>query len=148
VPLHPQLAAALSAQRIRRYQGRHGTGFNDEAQPEGWLFPAKGGAAQLSAHWIGKMTGTALPSGWSAHSLRHAFATAAYASERDLRAVQELLGHQKPETTARYAAVPDGALQAAVAGTRWTRTYVFVQLDDPRQATIGIWLRPGDVRRR
>jgi integrase/recombinase XerC len=57
-----------------------------------------------------------LPEGFTTHSLRHRFATAAYGVERDLRAVQELLGHAKPETTARYAAVPDGALAAAVAG--------------------------------
>jgi len=33
----------------------------------------------------------------------------------DLRAVQELLGHSKPETTMRYTTIPDGALQAAAA---------------------------------
>ncbi|HET6299160.1 MAG TPA: site-specific integrase, partial [Kribbella sp.] len=53
---------------------------------------------------------------WTGHSLRHRFASAAYAVDRDLRAVQELLGHSKPETTARYVATPDGALRAAVAG--------------------------------
>ena len=50
------------------------------------------------------------------HTLRHRFATTAYGVERDLRAVQELLGHSKPETTARYVAVPEGALRTAVAG--------------------------------
>jgi integrase len=54
--------------------------------------------------------------GTSGSTLRHRFAMRAYMSERDLRAVQELLGHAKPETTARYAAVPDGALLAAVMG--------------------------------
>jgi integrase len=56
-----------------------------------------------------------LGAGWSGHSCRHAFASKAYAGTRDLRAVQTLLGHSKPETTARYTAVPDGALAAAVA---------------------------------
>ena len=51
---------------------------------------------------------------------RHRFATQAYRTGRDLRAVQELLGHAKPETTARYAAVPDGSLAAAVAGVGLT----------------------------
>jgi integrase/recombinase XerC len=38
----------------------------------------------------------------------------AYAQTRDLRAVQALLGHSKPETTARYTLVPDGALRDAI----------------------------------
>ncbi len=38
----------------------------------------------------------------------------------NIASVQELLGHAKPETTARYAAVPDGSLAAAVAGVGLT----------------------------
>jgi len=38
------------------------------------------------------------------HQLRHRFAAVAYQSEADIRAVQELLGHQSPATTAIYAA--------------------------------------------
>jgi site-specific recombinase XerC len=45
------------------------------------------------------------------------FATVAYAAERDLMAVQQLLGHAKPETTAVCAQVPDGALMRAVRAT-------------------------------
>jgi integrase/recombinase XerC len=48
------------------------------------------------------------------HSLRHRFATQAYAASRDLRAVQELLGHAAPETTAGYAAYHPAAAAAAV----------------------------------
>jgi integrase/recombinase XerC len=40
--------------------------------------------------------------GWNPHSLRHAGATAAYNSTRDIRAVQELLGHASLATTERY----------------------------------------------
>jgi len=49
------------------------------------------------------------------HTLRHRYASRAYAGTRDLRAVQTLLGHSKPETTLRYTAIPDGGLQAAAA---------------------------------
>ena len=52
--------------------------------------------------------------GASTHSLRHRAATAAYAGTRDLRAVQELLGHSRPETTAGYVLVPGGAVRAAM----------------------------------
>jgi site-specific recombinase XerD len=45
----------------------------------------------------------------SNHALRHTGATLAYKYTRDLRAVQELLGHADPRTTARYARVVDRA---------------------------------------
>lgn len=41
--------------------------------------------------------------GVSGHALRHTAATLAYAGTRDLRAVQDMLGHTDPRTTSRYA---------------------------------------------
>jgi site-specific recombinase XerC len=38
------------------------------------------------------------------HALRHRFGTGVYRASHDLRAVQELLGHSSPSTTAGYAA--------------------------------------------
>jgi site-specific recombinase XerD len=108
VPIHPLLAEELTA-TVRRL-GVPGMRY------EGWLFPsARGG--HLSPSTIGNLVRQVLPDAWTTHTLRHRFASQAYAhGGRDLRAVQELLGHSKPETTARYTAVPDGALAAAVAG--------------------------------
>jgi integrase/recombinase XerC len=51
----------------------------------------------------------------SLHQLRHRFATQAYQASRDLRAVQALMGHARPETTAGYAAFDQPAAVAAVA---------------------------------
>ena len=45
--------------------------------------------------------------GISCHALRHTAATLGYLHCGDLRAVQELLGHADPRTTARYAHVVD-----------------------------------------
>lgn len=85
------------------------------AAPPGWLFPSPHRAGlHLTPHHVGKIVSALLPDGWTTHTLRHRCATVAYASTRDLRAVQELLGHAKPETTARYTQVPAGALRAAV----------------------------------
>lgn len=51
------------------------------------------------------------------HQLRHRFATVTYQACQDIRAVQDLMGHASPVTTARYAAgsvtVGRDAVQAA-----------------------------------
>lgn len=52
----------------------------------------------------------------TAHMLRHRFGTATYAVCRDLRVVQELMGHADPKTTAGYAAYSKMEAHAAVAG--------------------------------
>ena len=49
------------------------------------------------------------------HQLRHRFATSAYTDSRDLRMVQELLGHAHPQTTALYAAWDQSEAAAVVA---------------------------------
>lgn len=81
--------------------------------PAGPVFPGKIDG-HLSAHRVGDIISERLPGVWTAHTLRHRFATRAYAAQRDLRAVQELLGHAKITTTQIYTAVPDSALRAAV----------------------------------
>lgn len=86
------------------------------AQPGGYLFPTRApGHVHLTPAHVGVLVSRVLPEGWTCHTLRHRCATVAYASTRDLRAVQELLGHAKPETTARYTQVPVDAIRAAVA---------------------------------
>ncbi|MGI8881059.1 MAG: tyrosine-type recombinase/integrase [Jatrophihabitans sp.] len=84
-------------------------------RPAGWLFPrpTQPDTPMTPAH-VGKLMSAQLGPGVTAHMLRHRFASTAYAAERDLRAVQTLLGHTKPETTALYTAVPEGALSTAV----------------------------------
>lgn len=119
VPMDPNgdLAIALRAELQRRREGRaSGRGWSESHSERGWLFPSTDPEEHLRPRAVGDLMAEALPDGYTAHQLRHRFATSAYAATRDLRAVQELLGHSKPETTARYAAVPDGALLAAVVG--------------------------------
>jgi len=95
IPLHPVLAEALAV------------------VPEGFVFPGQIDG-HLSPGYVSKVVKRSLGDRYSSHTVRHAFASRAYAQQRDLLAVQTLLGHSKPETTARYTAVPDGALRAAV----------------------------------
>ena len=78
----------------------------------GWVFPSERGG-HVSPRWVGHMCAEALPGDWTLHGLRHRFATRAYARSRDLRAVQELLGHASPVTTQRYTLVTASELRAA-----------------------------------
>ena len=79
---------------------------------EGWLFPGDDDG-HLSPRWVGKLMAGALPDHWTAHTLRHRFATRAYRGSRNLRAVQVLLGHSSVATTERYTAVDDDEIRAA-----------------------------------
>lgn len=80
--------------------------------PGDYIFPSSAGG-HLSPRHLGKVIAQALPGDWTAHTLRHRFATKAYAATRDIRAVQELLGHASPTTTAVYTAVSDQSMRAA-----------------------------------
>jgi integrase len=80
----------------------------------GWIFPSPSLPAPLTAHHVGVIVSRLLPDGWTCHTLRHRCATIAYQATHDLRAVQELLGHAKPETTARYTQIEDDAVRVAM----------------------------------
>lgn len=79
--------------------------------PAGYAFP---GNDHLSPRWVGKLVADAMPDAWTMHSLRHRFATRAYAVDRDVFAVQELLGHASPTTTRAYVLVDRKRLRATV----------------------------------
>lgn len=95
VPLHPVVADAIAS------------------RPSGYLFPGMD-HGHLSPDRVGHIIAELLGGGWTAHTLRHRFLTLCYAAERDPRAVQQLAGHAKLDTTMIYTKVPDGALQRAV----------------------------------
>lgn len=96
IPLHPDLVPLL-------------------ADVRGWAFPSpvRIGQHERPASISARLSGLLGPR-WTAHQLRHRFATAALAGTMDLRAVQELLGHASVATTERYTAVTDPRLAAAV----------------------------------
>jgi integrase len=81
----------------------------------GWAF-AGAIEGHLSARRVGELVAEALPGGWTCHTLRHRFGTSSYAtSGGDLVAVQELLGHAKPETTRLYVELPSESLWKATS---------------------------------
>jgi len=62
---------------------------------------------QITDHYL-RLAGLKRP-GISNHALRHTAGTLGYLHTRDLRAVQEMLGHADPRMTAKYAHVVDMA---------------------------------------
>lgn len=83
------------------------------ALPWGYAFPGDH-AGHLSPRWVGTLVARALPPGWTMHKLRHRFATRAYAVDRDVFTVQELLGHASPATTRAYVKIPRASLRSTV----------------------------------
>lgn len=83
----------------------------------GYLFPGRFGG-HVEESYIGDHISRLLPDRYAAHTLRHRFATTAYAATHDLFVVAELLGHESVETTEHYVAMPDGRLREATAAVR------------------------------
>ena len=83
----------------------------------GYLFPGRFGG-HVEESYIGDHISRLLPDGYAAHTLRHRFATTAYAATHDLFVVAELLGHESVETTEHYVAMPDVRLREATAAVR------------------------------
>jgi integrase/recombinase XerC len=116
VPLHPVLRDDLVAEHQRRRAGATGSGYRYAStgdQLAVWLFPGQTGS-HMAPHSVGHAASRLLGPGWTAHTLRHRFATRALRGTSNLLAVQQLLGHSSPETTMRYTALVDDALTDAV----------------------------------
>lgn len=94
VPLHDDLADRL----------RH--------RPPGWLFPGQDG--HLSPPYVGKLMSRALGERWTAHTLRHRFATRTHRAGADVLVLQQLLGHAKTDTTRIYVQISQAELRRAV----------------------------------
>lgn len=102
VPITPSLASGITA-----------------ACPDGgFLFPGKING-HISPDRVGHLVSKAMPPGWSMHKLRHRYATRGYAGTRNLRAVQEALGHASVATTQRYTAVAADEIRSVSEAAAW-----------------------------
>lgn len=90
----------------------------------GWLFTRRDGldgpVAPHTVSHIGARHLRACGVPATMHQLRHLFGTTMYRRTRDLRVVQELLGHSSPATTAGYAAWSPEAAAVAVRDLSYT----------------------------
>lgn len=100
VPINQELMLVL--ERLEKHVGN------------GYYFPGLAGPhmhPQAVCKVIKRVTG------WNPHALRHAAATAAYRGTHDIRAVQQLLGHESILTTQRYLHVDADEIRAAAHAT-------------------------------
>ncbi|MFZ4894203.1 tyrosine-type recombinase/integrase [Plantibacter sp. Mn2098] len=95
----------------------------EEAQPHGYYFPSplrpyRGQpVAHLSKTTVWRHISSAI--GTNPHSLRHAAATAAYNGTKDMRGVQEFLGHASIATTEKYLHIAEDQIRAVAEATRF-----------------------------
>ena len=104
VPITDELAALIAAGPAGHTLG---------CPSAGWLFPSDRGG-HITPPTVGEMCSRALGPTTTMHQLRHRFASKAYRGTRNLRAVQELLGHANVAITERYTAVDDDERRAAM----------------------------------
>ena len=92
-------------------------GFDAHTTPlqERWLFPGRKPGTPMSTRQLNRLfheaaDGAGIRKGVNLHTLRHSFATHLLERGSDIRIIQALLGHDKLETTARYARVATGMI--------------------------------------
>jgi site-specific recombinase XerD len=119
LPLRPDVAAELGVY----LQSRPLVLADDQGTPLLASGSSRSRDARLSRRGIRKIVdahleriGAKAP-GLSVHALRHSCGTAAYRATRDIRAVQDLLGHASPRQTARYARASAPSAAAAIPVT-------------------------------
>ena len=105
VPVTDDLAAVIAAGAAGHTLG---------GSSHGWLFPSDKGCGHVTPATVGEVCSAALGPAATLHQLRHRFASKAYRGTRNLRAVQELLGHASVAVTERYTAVDDDERRAAM----------------------------------
>ena len=107
---HVMLPAEVLELLRQWWKARPNASNNGVAPEHHWLFPGRSQHQPMTTRQFGRLfkeaaKAAALRKTVSLHSLRHSFATHLLERGEDIRVIQALLGHSKPETTARYSRV-------------------------------------------
>jgi integrase/recombinase XerD len=112
---HVMLPAEVLDLLRQWWKARPPVSKNGIAPEHRWLFPGRSQHQPMTTRQFGRLfkeaaKAAALRKTVSLHSLRHSFATHLLERGEDIRVIQALLGHSKPETTARYSRVAIGLI--------------------------------------
>jgi site-specific recombinase XerD len=103
---------------LRQWWKARPTQFDAGVPPaERLLFPSRKPGKPMSTRQLGRLFHQTLDAAGikkpvTLHALRHSFATHLLERGTDIRVIQALLGHEKLDTTARYARVATGMIAA------------------------------------
>jgi integrase/recombinase XerD len=101
---------------LRQWWKVRPTASNNDVSPEHrWLFPGRRKHQPMTTRQFSRVfkeaaNAAGLRKTISLHSPRHSFATHLLERGKNIRIIQALLGHSKPETTARYSRVAIGLI--------------------------------------
>jgi integrase/recombinase XerD len=112
---HVMLPAEVLELLRQWWKARPNASNNGVAPEHYWLFPGRSQHQPMTTRQFGRLFKEAAKAAGlrktvSLHSLRHSFATHLLERGEDIRVIQALLGHSKPETTARYSRVAIGLI--------------------------------------
>ena len=117
IPIDSDLVALLKQYMAFRKSNKPGKGrWGYKLNGNGFIFPWHPKTIWL--RWGNAVRAAGLTRGFHSHAARHSYASVSYQVEKDLKTVQDLMGHASASTTALYVHSTAEMRRAAVEGRR------------------------------